>query len=177
MDRWQTSHTTVLLRYGLILKPPEAWEKSRSVIPRCFIYGILYLHLTYMFYLLLLYQPLMDLCMIFLLHLVDSYGTCIGKYTSPMESVTDTGLATFLLAWLATGYRASFHASGLPDTLRLVSYRVYPSKILQIPCEEMFGTSKGRTSGRIWGYKHRSSRGVWKTRVMEGWRSVDSNYC
>ena len=65
--------------------------------------------------------------MIFLLHLVDFYGTCIGKYTSPTESVIATGLATFLLAWLATGYRASFHASGLPDTLRLVSYRVYPS--------------------------------------------------
>ena len=120
--------------------------------PRCFIYGIFYLHLTCMFCLLLLYQPLMDLCMIFLLHLVDFYGRCIGKYTSPMESVTATGLATFLLAWLATGYRASFHASGLPDTLPLVSYRVYPSlpkssKYLVRRCLEALKAF----SGRIWG--------------------------
>ena len=100
-------------------------------------------------YIIAVLDPLMDLCMVCLLHLVDFYGTSIGKHTSPMESVIATGLATFLLAWLATGYRASFHASGLPDTLRLVSYRVYPSlpkssKYLVRRCMEPLKAFPGR---------------------------------
>ena len=39
-------------------------------------------------------------------------------------------------------------------------YYPYSSKILQIPCESVFGPPKGQTSGGVCGSKHRSSQGM-----------------
>ncbi len=62
---------------------------------------------------------------------------------------------------------------GLDDIMKGVTVLYYPSlpksssHTLRL---EMFGSSTGRTSGCVWGYKHRLAKYDWKTRVKTSLR-------